>query len=374
MRPWWQTTPPAKKGHIEIFRLRTTRLSAITFVSADPIGLVGRTSRRPPAESSACLPWRSTLRTLSSWTSSSPTSTLPTSPSLPRRAHQSPSQSACKAHRQPKCRIPVPPALEQSSPKRLASNLSRSRPRSRGLVPAASAAHAKARVTSFAIGREASEVRSRSRSYHQYGASASKRPRQPREQCTYVRCRVVATVHGSYNVASDTHTGPARTRPEHLLVLEKDQLDSRSQRADGVRPQDAQQADVYLASLRDDWMQTIVSTGDIVHLVGRFESDMRKVPILLEQQSNASASNKSRSAPHPAIEIALEEPAADSTPPPDVRAESVESDDELWDDLASMPSLSQCATQEMLASDDAPRAQIMIFASRSTAPTAQITL
>lgn len=199
------------------------------------------------------------------------------------------------------------------------------------------------------------------------GASASKRPRQPREQCTYVRCRVVATVHGSYNVASDTHTGPARTRPEHLLVLEKDQLDSRSQRADGARPQDAQQANVYLASLRDDWMQTIVSTGDIVHLVGRFESDMRKVPILLEQQSNASASNKSRSAPHPAIEIALEEPAADSTPPPDVRAESVESDDELWDDLASMPSLSQCATQEMLASDDAPRAQIMIFASRSTA-------
>ncbi|KAI3491157.1 hypothetical protein L1887_44555 [Cichorium endivia] len=198
------------------------------------------------------------------------------------------------------------------------------------------------------------------------GASASKRPRQPREQCTFVRCRVVATVHGSYNVASDTHSGPARTRPEHLLVLEKDQLDSRSKRADGVRPQNAQQADVYLASLRDDWMQTIVGTGDIVHLVGRFESDLRKVPILLEQQSSTSASNKSRSAPHPAIEIALEEPAADSTPPPDVRAESVESDDELWDDLASMPSLSQCATQEMLASDDAPRAQIMIFASRST--------
>ncbi|GAK67711.1 DNA replication helicase DNA2 [Moesziomyces antarcticus] len=198
------------------------------------------------------------------------------------------------------------------------------------------------------------------------GASASNTPRQPREQCTYVRCRVVATVHGSYNVASDTHTGPARTRPEHLLVLEKDQLDSRSKRADGVRPQDAQQADVYLASLRDDWMQTIVSTGDIVHLVGRFERDLRKVPILLEQHSNASASNKGRSAPHPAIEIALEEPAANPAPPPDVRAESVESDDELWDDLASMPSLSQCATQEMLASDDAPQAQLMILASRST--------
>uniref|UniRef100_V5EZ47 DNA replication ATP-dependent helicase/nuclease DNA2 n=2 Tax=Kalmanozyma brasiliensis (strain GHG001) TaxID=1365824 RepID=V5EZ47_KALBG len=64
------------------------------------------------------------------------------------------------------------------------------------------------------------------------------------------------------------------------------------------------------------------------------------------------------------LKVAIEELAVNQAQPRNTDNDDKE-DDDLWDDLASMPSLSQCATQELLASDDAPRARTMVFASRS---------
>ncbi len=119
-----------------------------------------------------------------------------------------------------------------------------------------------------------------------------------------------------------------------------------------------------LASLRDDWLQTLVSVGSIVHLVGRFEVEPRKIPIISSDTdaSNKSLTQDSRSTSR--LEVAIEELAVEQVHPSKSNEDDDE-DDDLWDDLASMPSLSQCATQELLASDDALKAKIMIFASRS---------
>lgn len=183
---------------------------------------------------------------------------------------------------------------------------------------------------------------------------------QEREECTYTRCRVVAVVEGSYEVALDGPGPSNRTRPEKLLVLE---IDKHSKSHKHI----ADTAETILAALRDDWMQTIVSVGSIVHLVGDFEHDTRKIPIEIDQLSKTADASVQVLMPRPKVEVAIE-PSQDLASHADgAKVEHADDDDDdLWDDLASMPSLSQCATQELLASDDAPRAKIMIFASRSS--------
>ncbi|SPO24247.1 related to DNA2 - DNA helicase [Ustilago trichophora] len=197
-------------------------------------------------------------------------------------------------------------------------------------------------------------------------ASAGK---QPREQCNYVRCRVLAVVESSYEVTVDGPSTSMRTRPEKILVLETDKHSKNvTQASPRKRLSDASSADkqveTLLASLRDDWMQTMISVGNIVHLVGQYEDGMVKIPVLLDQQSKQDSTPTRGSEPTSRVEVAIEQPI-------DKRADvngadgPEDEDDDLWDDLASMPSLSQCATQELLASNDAPKAKIMIFSSRS---------
>ncbi len=109
---------------------------------------------------------------------------------------------------------------------------------------------------------------------------------------------------------------------------------------------------------------------DIVHLAGRFEDDPRTIPIELEQLHKDDVKTANDSKDTARIEVAIDESSdadsraigASSGQKP---TEADDDDDDLWDDLASMPSLSQCATQELLASNDAPKARVMIFASRS---------
>ncbi|SNX86387.1 related to DNA2 - DNA helicase [Melanopsichium pennsylvanicum] len=190
--------------------------------------------------------------------------------------------------------------------------------------------------------------------------------KQAWEQCNYTRCRVLAIAESSYEVKLDGLSGSARSRSEKLLVLEADKY---SKHINQSSPRKAstnsftmdQQPEILLASLRDDWMQTMVSIGSIVHLVGRFEDGSRKIPILLDDTGKSDAKEARESKSTSKIEVAMDQPAVGQ-----VSAANGDDDDEdLWDDLASMPSLSQCAAQELLASEEAPTAKIMIFASRS---------
>ncbi|SJX65083.1 related to DNA2-DNA helicase [Sporisorium reilianum f. sp. reilianum] len=193
---------------------------------------------------------------------------------------------------------------------------------------------------------------------------------QRRQRCSYTRARVVAVVDSSYAVDS---AGPStRTRPEKVLLLETDRHSSNANQTSpskSDRGNDSNQpAETLLASLRDDWMQTFVSVGSIVHLVGRFDDETRKIPVDLEQQreSNTKLVEDSRCAPK--LEVGIEQqPVAKQEQPSGGLDDDDDDDDDLWNDLASMPSLSQCATQELLASDNAPTAKIMVFASRSAA-------
>ncbi|SPC64806.1 related to DNA2 - DNA helicase [Ustilago sp. UG-2017b] len=199
---------------------------------------------------------------------------------------------------------------------------------------------------------------------------------QPREQCRYTRCRVVAIVEGEYEIAVDVPGASKRTRPEKLLILETDKHSKNSRQVgprEGTVGQAASgdQVITLLASLRDDWLQTIVSVGNIVHLVGHFENEARKIPIALAQsraQSDRKATQDFRSSPKIEVTIERHDSAADEHS----KVNHMDDDDDLWDDLESMPSLSQCATQELLASEEAPRAAVMIFASRS-APSRDLT-
>ncbi|SPO23950.1 related to DNA2 - DNA helicase [Ustilago trichophora] len=193
--------------------------------------------------------------------------------------------------------------------------------------------------------------------------------KQPQEQCNYVRCRVLAVIESSYEVAVDGPSMSTRTRPEKLLVLETDKHNKKvTQASPRKRLSNAasvdEQVETLLASLRDDWMHTMISVGNIVHLVGQYEDAMVKIPVLLDQQSKQGSAPTRTSELTSRVEVAIEQPIdkrldANGADCPD------DEDDDLWDDLASMPSLSQCATQELLASDDAPKAKIMIFSSRS---------
>lgn len=194
---------------------------------------------------------------------------------------------------------------------------------------------------------------------------------QPRERCRYTRCRVVAIVDGEYETSIDGPSISKRTRPERILVLETDKHSNNSDQLtprEGLanQPPSSEEAETVLASLRDDWLQTIVSVGNIVHLVGHFEDDTRKIPIVLERpQSKADIKVTQDSKSLPAIEVAVERHEGVSSV--HTKVEHVDNDDDLWDDLESMPSLSQCATQELLACKEAPRAAVMVFASRSAA-------
>ena len=193
-------------------------------------------------------------------------------------------------------------------------------------------------------------------------------------QCSYIRCRVTAIVDGNYAVNIDGSSSSSRTRPEKLLVLETDR---HSKNANQTSPRKAstdiaasnEQSGILLASLRDDWLQTMVSVGNVVHLVGQFEQDTRPIPVVLDQQSRQDRKSEQHSASEAKIEVAIDQPAEVIARPNGTsgRSSTADSDDDdLWDDLASMPSLSQCATQEMLASAEAPKAKLMIFASRSS--------
>ncbi|TKY88582.1 hypothetical protein EX895_002571 [Sporisorium graminicola] len=190
---------------------------------------------------------------------------------------------------------------------------------------------------------------------------------QARQRCSYARARVLAVVDSSYEVAIDGAGSSMRTRPEKLLVLETDTRSSNANQtcpSKGDNGKDApnQPAETLLASLRDDWLQTFVTVSSIVHLVGRFEEETSKVPVNLDQQRESNSKPPQGSTPK--LETGIARPVDQHAQP---LADLDEEDDDLWDDLASMPSLSQCATQELLASDDAPRARIMVFASRSAA-------
>ncbi|CDU25051.1 related to DNA2-DNA helicase [Sporisorium scitamineum] len=190
---------------------------------------------------------------------------------------------------------------------------------------------------------------------------------QVRQRCSYTRARVLAVVESSYQVDLDGPGFPTRTRPEKLLVLETDKHSSNvnqtsPSKSDKGNEASNQTPETLLASLRDDWMQTFVSVGNIVHLVGRFEEEMSKIPVDLEQQRESSSKQDCKSTPK--VEVGIEQLVTEQAQP--LKNLDDDDDDDLWDDLASMPSLSQCATQELLASNDAPRAKIMIFASRST--------
>lgn len=186
---------------------------------------------------------------------------------------------------------------------------------------------------------------------------------QARERCTYTRARISAVVDSSYQLSVDSAGPSKRLLPEKILVLEPDKQSvninqtSPSKSGTGSDPP-GNETEVLLAALRDDWLQTLVSVGSVVHLVGHFEIEPSTVPRSLDQYYQGSKDE-------PQVKMVIEQPCVEQTQP--LNASDVQDeDDDLWDDLASMPSLSQCATQELLASDVAPRAKIMILASRST--------
>ena len=191
------------------------------------------------------------------------------------------------------------------------------------------------------------------------------------EQCSYTRCRVLAVVESSYEVAVNGPSASTRSRPEKVLVLEADKHSKNvRQKSHASHDPSDEQAEIFLAALRDDWMQTMVSVGNVVHLVGSFEDDTRKIPITLDQTDKLKSEPSTDGSEGKArIPVALDQPTDDSARSNRADAPDDE-DDDLWDDLASMPSLSQCATQELLASDDTPRAKVMIFASRSAGDSA----
>ncbi|KAJ9474422.1 DNA replication ATP-dependent helicase/nuclease DNA2 [Pseudozyma hubeiensis] len=192
------------------------------------------------------------------------------------------------------------------------------------------------------------------------------------QQCLYTRGRVVAVVNSSYEVAQDGPSSSKRTRPEKLLVLETDKHSTNinqtsPSKKSGSQHRQEQQSETLLAALRDDWLQTLVSVGSIVHLVGQFEQETSTIPVVLDELDNAVSRSKQDRESVPKIEVAIDRPIGEQVQPCAAPTLEDDDDDDLWDDVASMPSLSQCATQELLASDNAPRAKLMIFASRSTA-------
>ncbi|GAC92835.1 DNA-binding protein [Pseudozyma hubeiensis SY62] len=202
--------------------------------------------------------------------------------------------------------------------------------------------------------------------------AASTRHIQSTQKCMYTRAHVVAIVDSSYEVAPDGPSSSKRTRPEKVLVLETDKHSSNINQTSPSKKSESQhrqqqQSETLLAALRDDWLQTLVSVGSIVHLVGQFEQETSKIPVDLDEPDNSVSRSKQDRENVPEIEVAIDRPGKEQVQPIAAPALDDDDDDDLWDDVASMPSLSQCATQELLASDNAPRAKLMIFASRSAA-------
>ena len=193
---------------------------------------------------------------------------------------------------------------------------------------------------------------------------------QNRQRCNYTRAQVVAVLESSYQIDTDGPGSSTRMRPEKLLVLE---IDKHTNNVNQISPSkknkgkdtSSEATETLLASLRDDWLQSLVSVGSIVHLVGQFEDQPVKIPVVLEQQQRRSSGDADHDSKcKPKLEVGIEQLTVKQQ---ELSENLKDQDDDLWDDLESMPSLSQCATQELLASNNAATAKIMVFASRSTA-------
>ena len=147
---------------------------------------------------------------------------------------------------------------------------------------------------------------------------------------TYTRAQIVGIVHRSYP-SNPSASGPKqRLKSERVLVLQRLLPDK----------QDNSESDLLLALLRDAWLTTNARPTDIVHLVGKFETDHYPLPPRSEWSPDAEAEQEQQE-------------------------QTVQDEDDLWAELDSLPSLSQPEANIQSQAQTSTLVPAIILASRS---------